>query len=472
MAIQTQHVDLLVLGGGLSGLSTAMHACEMAGGNDFSVLVIEKTEALGGSSQYSSGMFWAPKDKSMAHETIQYGEHGLIDKLIDGHRSAVDWFRTQGLRVSDEFPGIMSIGLGYPIDIKALTQLAIDKIRARSTAKILLNTSAISLLQDYRSGPVRGAIILPDGGEPIEVHAKTTVISMGGFQGSPKLVSRYIGPGADNIFVRSNRGNTGDGLSLASKAGAGSSRGMSTFYGHLLPSPLQASEVDPFQFLHIAQFQSSRTVLVNRRGKRFCDETMGDEVSNQAVAQQENRIAYMILSDEAREKYATGEPWPNAGFVDRIQKAKDVGGRVFKVKTVEGLVQGLATWGVAATNLKNTIQGYNTAARLLESGSKVDPSNLDAPIGTNEYGKPPHGPITDDNGPFWALEVQPSITLTYGGTKINSSSQALTQNGRAIENLYVTGVDAGGFSNYRYCAGLALAWVTGKWAGEAAVGGR
>lgn len=472
MAMQTQHVDLLVLGGGLSGLSTAMHACEMAGRKDFSILLVEKTDALGGSSQYSSGMFWAPKDKTTAHKTIQFGDHELIDKLIDGHQTAVEWFRTQGLRVSAEFPGIMSIGLGYPIDIKALTKLAIDKIRARPTASILLNTSAISLLQDYRTGPVRGAIILPDGDKPIEVRAGATVISMGGFQGSPKLVSRYIGPGADNIFVRSNRGNTGDGFSLASEAGAGSSRGMSTFYGHLLPSPLQASKVDPFQFLHIAQFQSSRTVLVNQRGKRFCDETMGDEVSNQAVAQQENRVAYMILSDEAREKYATGEPWPNAGFVDRVQKAKDVGGRVFKVNTVEELVQGLSAWGVAAANLQKTIQGYNTAAKLLEEGSKVDPSDLDAPVNTNEYGKPPHGPITNEHGPFWALEVQPSITLTYGGAKINSSAQALTQNGRVIENLYVTGVDAGGFSNYRYCAGLALAWVTGKWAGEAAISGK
>jgi len=89
----------------------------------------------------------------------------------------------------------------------------------------------------------------------IEVRAKNVVMATGGFQGSPDLTSRYIGPGGDNIFVRSNIGSVGDGLTATSKIGAATSRGMSTFYGHLLAAPLRREDVDPKNFLPLAQYR-------------------------------------------------------------------------------------------------------------------------------------------------------------------------------------------------------------------------
>lgn len=51
----------------------------------------------------------------------------------------------------------------------------------------------------------------------------------------------HLGQGGDNIFVRSNRGSVGDGLTLATAVGAGTSRGMNTYYGHLLAAYVQFS---------------------------------------------------------------------------------------------------------------------------------------------------------------------------------------------------------------------------------------
>lgn len=88
-----------------------------------------------------------------------------------------------------------------------------------------------------------------------EIKAKAVVLATGGFQGSPSLTAKYLGQGGDNIFVRSNRGSVGDGFNLAIGAGAGTSRGMNTYYGHLMAAPLRADEVGPKDYLPLAQYR-------------------------------------------------------------------------------------------------------------------------------------------------------------------------------------------------------------------------
>ncbi|KAJ6008575.1 hypothetical protein N7522_003591 [Penicillium canescens] len=58
--------------------------------------------------------------------------------------------------------------------------------------------------------------------------------------------------------------------------------------------------------------------------------------------------------------------------------------------------------------------------------------SLDVPVG---HGGPRPAPLEDGKGPSYAIQVQPSITFTYG--------------------LLAVGVDAGDFSNLGYAGGLA-----------------
>src|SRR5271155_2540441 len=106
--------------------------------------------------------------------------------------------------------------------------------------------------------------------------------------------------------------------------------------------------------------------------------------------------------------------------------------------------------GIWCLALEKTLSDYRRAVELGEESVA-----LDAGVGGNGT---PHKALTDGDGPFWALEVQPSITFTYGGTRIDTSAWALSDDGLAIPGLYVAGMDAGGFSNWRYCGGLALAF--------------
>lgn len=107
---------------------------------------------------------------------------------------------------------------------------------------------------------IKGAIIRRESsnGQPASyynVSARTVVLATGGFQGSASLTAQYLGQGADNIFVRSNKGSVGNGLNLAVGAGAATSRGMSTYYGHLMAAPLRAEQVDPKDYLPLAQYR-------------------------------------------------------------------------------------------------------------------------------------------------------------------------------------------------------------------------
>lgn len=153
---------------------------------------------------------------------------------------------------------LMSTGIGFPIKIPHLHNLHRSRIESSKTGSdIWTNSTVVKLLQEnpgVTGSRIKGAMIRREG-SLYQVTAKTVVLATGGFQGSSSLTAQYLGQGADNIFVRSNRGSVGDGLNLAVGAGAATSRGMNTYYGHLMAAPLRADQVDPKDYLPLAQYR-------------------------------------------------------------------------------------------------------------------------------------------------------------------------------------------------------------------------
>src|SRR5690606_21332623 len=140
--------------------------------------------------------------------------------------------------------------------------------------------SDVELLRD--SAAVTG-VRYTHAGERHSVSARAVVLATGGFQGDAELRQTFIGNGADDIAVRSNPGSVGDGFRLGKSVGAAASRHLSGFYGHTLPSPV---EVTSDVFLRLTLYFSAYGVVVNREGRRFSDESLGDEVTNQRLVQQ------------------------------------------------------------------------------------------------------------------------------------------------------------------------------------------
>ncbi|KAL4755683.1 FAD-dependent oxidoreductase [Aspergillus foveolatus] len=456
-------VDVLVCGGGMSGMACASFAAQ-AGAR---VLVVEKQGTVGGSSNYSAGMFWAPQTYEKLRSWVPDGDPELQRAWLDDYLPAVQWMRENQVPTAPRFDGIMTIGIGFPIKIPNLHSLHRSRINScKNGSEIWTNTAVVKLLQEnpgVLGSGITGAIVRREtsNDQPAtycQVTARKVVLATGGFQGSSSLTAKYLGQGADNVFVRSNKGSVGDGLNLAVGAGAATSRGMNTYYGHLTAAPLRADQVDPKDYLPLAQYQSKYCLLVNESGRRFADETTGDEIINQYLAKQEKRRGFLIFNEKTRLQHCVSALFPNAGDIDRLQKAREHGCNVGTASTLGELVQMLAGWGVDSVGAKRTIQEYDRAIRLKEPGL-----GLDAPVGRG--GAPPTA-LVEGEGPFHAIEVQPSITFTYGGIKIDKQGHALTPDNNRIPGLLIAGVDAGGFSNLGYAGGLALAFVTGFWAAK------
>lgn len=441
-----ERVDVLVVGGGMAGLAAAAFAAE----NGARVLVVEKGARPGGSAALSVGMFWAILDFETLRERVPLGDPDLGRAVVEDYPASVEAIREMGVFVGERVSGVMTVGIGYSIDVHALLDLEIRDIEAAG-GSIVCDTSIRRLLAD-EAGAVTGTVVYEPDGRTATVLAGATILATGGFQGDPDLTSMYIGPNAGGMLVRSNKGSVGDGLRLGRAAGGTMSEGMDTFYGHLVPSPLSSFTEE--EYMPLAQYYSNHCILVNRNGRRFCDESQGDEVSVQELVKQPEARGVLLCDERVRAGYVVSEPFPNAGLLDRFERAAAAGGRLASADTLEGLVDQVAYWGVDAARLKETLESYMAVAR----GETV---RMDAPL--------PAEPKPFVEPPFHALEVQPAITFTYGGLRTDANGHVLDHDGAPIAGLWAAGVDAGGLSNGIYAGGLAPAFITGRRAAASAL---
>jgi succinate dehydrogenase/fumarate reductase flavoprotein subunit len=352
------------------------------------------------------------------------------------------------VEVSERWSGQMGFGIAHRIDILGL--LAAWRERIEAAGSIAFETAAVEPILD--GGAVRGARVQGPGGAQ-DIHAGAVVLATGGFQGDPDLRRRLIGPGAESLLLRSNPHSTGDGLRIGLAAGAGESGALDSFYGHLLPSPLRSFETG--DYLPLTQYHSKAGVLVNRFGRRFVDESRGDEVSNQALLRQPGARGVLLCDERVRLEHAVGPPYPHGQVVDRLEVAREAGARVARADSLDELVERVVEWDVNGGRLGVTLARYDAVAAGGTAGDDVP-----MPAEPNPLREPP----------FHAVEVQPSITFTFGGLRADRDGRALDPDGAPVPGLFVAGADIGGLQETGYVGGLVLGLVFGPRAAAAALG--
>ncbi|WP_026556899.1 FAD-dependent oxidoreductase [Arthrobacter sp. 35W] len=435
--------DVIVVGAGAAGLATANRAVDLGA----RVLLLEKGDAVGGSAALSAGILWTAPNVDVLRRIQPDGDPVIGPLVVKGYEQAVEDVRAAGVSVSDEWLDHLEWGRACKINILDLFAKWTAKVDG-SSGGVLTKVSNVDLILD--EGRVAGVAFVHNGVNRTAL-GKAAVLATGGFQGDPELKQKFIGNGADDVAVRSNPHSVGDGFRLGTAAGGAASRHLSGFYGHTLPSPLPVS---PEVFLRMTLYFSAYGIVVNRLGRRFTDESLGDEVSNQFVVRQPGQRGVLIWDDEVQQKRALAVPYPSGMALNRHAEATALGARTAETDTLEELMDVIAGWGVDRAGLATTLENYQQAS----VGESVA---LDAPL--------PANPSPLKTGPFRAIEIQPCITIPFGGLRVDGDSQVLDRDNNPVPGLFAAGADAGGAQDLRYVGGLVFGFVFGRRAADAAL---
>lgn len=210
------------------------------------------------------------------------------------------------------------------------------------------------------------------------------------------------------------------------------------------------------------------TILLDKRGHRFCDETAPYGILDSLLKARDN-IGYVVFDDaalrppaELAERYgdAYKQIWPNhAKFkpkhytADVMEQFKDHE-RVHIADSFEELANSA---GIPAEDFRGSVARYN---HLVKAG--VD----------SDFGKAARflNPIA--TAPFYAVEVRPTaIAHTGYGLCVDDHARVIGVDGELIDGLYAAGECTGGIVGPTYCgsgSSLASAAGLGRMAGEAA----
>jgi succinate dehydrogenase/fumarate reductase flavoprotein subunit len=446
--VSDKHFDVVVLGAGLGGLVAALAAAE----DGASVLCLEKAPEPGGSFALSGGYIWTVPTVDDYERIVPEGHSTLGRALVEDFDDSVDWLIEHGVTLAERGSGYGPdhIGEGYRVRPDTISGGIEPLCRAITAAggRLITHIKNPTVERDEFGRP--DAVSYTSGTQRTRVRCSAVVIATGGFQGDVELLCRYVSPWADRAYLRSNPASTGDGLRIALGCGAGVSRGLRAFYGHLLPAP--PAHIEPGAFRGLSQFYSAECILVNVIGERFVDESRGDAMCTLATASQPEATAFIVF-DADRWTDVVSEPYlHDAVKSDPLKVVEDAGGRVFRAETLAELAAQLhSRYRVPAARFERTISTFDAAA------IQGVPRQLDVPRTSGLH--------TCRVAPFFAVPVRPGITFTEGGIAVDETCQVLDRAGEVINGLFAAGADVGGISNEGYVGGLGAALVTGLRAG-------
>lgn len=434
-------VDMLVIGGGLAGLSAAARAVQ----DGASVVVVEKGPSLGGSAVYA-GFLWTAPTLDVMREVNPEGDPELGARLVDGYDDAIEWVQSLGVATKDPVT-VLGYGRGVETDMTGLIAACERVVRQGEESEILLGAHTSELIRSH--GRVRGAEVITADGERRRIEARSTVLATGGFGGDPELRAQHIHPLARELPLRANPHSTGDGLRLGLAAGAAFGAENAGFYGHLVPSHVPARNAH--ELWEVTFYHSEHGVLVNLAGDRFVDETIGDHLNTLAVLEQPEARALLICDQRVHDEWMMRPYVEGVEPNDRFALAYRRGARCAVAEDLEEFEHLPEEWGYDGSAVSRTLTEFNarSAAGTAEPSRRLDSAPL-------------------VNAPYYVVELIPAITFTFGGLRVDADARVLNARGRPIPGLLAAGADIGGLWVRAYAGGAATALVFGLQAADTA----
>ena len=396
-----------------------------------------------------------PDDPSIFEKDIVKSSHlGKSDKgyplarvLAYGSAPAIDWLENKfGIDLSlvsrlgshtherthrgkEKFPGMT---ITYAL-LEKLEELA-EKSQGK-TVKIVSEAEVKRVLRN-KEGAVVGVVYSLNGKEFTEEGV--VVICSGGFGADfsdSSLLVKYR-PDLAHLPTTNGSHNTGDGIKIATDVGADL---VDMEWIQVHPTGL-VNPKDPenkVKWLAAEALRGVGGIILDRHGKRFCDELGRRDYVSGEMAKNEGPFR-LILNGKA----STEINWHCLHYV----------GRGLMKKFNSGLE--LATeLGIPAENLAKTFTDYNQVAE-----------KKTCPWGKKYFHNVPF--VMDDF--FHVAIVTPVVHYTMGGIKISPLAEVCYKNDKPITGLYAAGEVTGGVQGKNRLGGNGLleAVVLGRVAGE------
>lgn len=446
--------DAVVVGAGISGLVTGTELLERR--PEVDVLLVEKGTRAGGTSIQSGGAFYCPESLDDLRERDPPGDRRLQEIVVRQHREAWDWLEEHGVPLRDVSPTEDDFERVLPecrelierkrvakrVDTEEMIAALVDAFESAG-GELALRTA----MQDLRiddSGTVTGIVAATPEGR-FEVRADAVVLATGGYPGNEQLVEEnFFTENSESIWLRASKWCTGDGILAAEDAGAKRSRGNNRFYGKSMIAP--PAEFTPYQYPEATAYYGPFSIALDESGERFADESESiheHSVIRAAARRGYGRIYYVFDSTLAE---SVIQPTKDVTVREQFERQRELGATTATATTLDELAAELTAWGVDGDTAIETIAEYNDAIRS-DDGADLDPPRKGVTL-------------TFDEPPWYAVAVQPSITLTLGGLDVTDRMEVLDRRRSGsqfthagaeedprlvdtIDGLYAVGADVG-----------------------------
>ncbi len=322
-------------------------------------------------------------------------------------------------------------GVGY---VDTFLQYIKDK---NLPVQLLLSTKANDLI--IKDGRVAGVMAQAKNGTKYVLNAADGVIlTTGGFGANVKMRNEYDELWGKKLGETTPTTNlpsaTGDGISLAKKAGAGLTQ---MGWIQLFPAG------DPTTGATSFKLGENSCIYANKNGKRYVNESERRDVLAKANLAQEGGVFYVISSAKRALVDKDGRNAYGVKVADILKSGKS-----YKADTLEELAQKA---GINGKNLVETVKRWN------EFCKKGTGDEMGRPTCMDDH-------RLDEGGPYYATLMTPSVHHTMGGVTINKKAQVLNEAGNVIPGLYAAGEVTGGIhgTNRVGCNAVPDALVFGR----------
>jgi fumarate reductase flavoprotein subunit len=497
--IDKKSCDLVVLGGGGSGLVAAVRAAQLTGKK---VIVLEKDSTAGGGAQGARtirtfGSKWQAKRNipdttaEYAHEKMNWMywwlDENLVNNCLRGTGQFFDWLCEQGGDIEKRFTEgkyVFAHGDYDPVgpQMAGFGKFVMDMMKEKAKTygvEVLTKHPVVDV--EVKNGKIVAAIATSEKGY-IRVACKACVLATGSWIRNDEIMKKYApkfyetmqtmgqggapggqggapggqgapqgeqggapgGQGGGSNVGHTSPNYTGDGIPLAEKVGA------FVDYDSFCIRPMGPLPGGGSSKVFSAMSQTPFIVTVNKNGKRYACESVimnlgffdgGSVLTNQPGGQSwdifdENTIAAAFKYHKLPESEKKPEK-----DVDLVP-----GFKAYLPDTMEEI----------QNDLKNNSSGIIKADTLEELADKigVDKKNLLETIkrynegcekGTDDFFKSKEFMARINKAPYYASRGSLGTDGAFGGVRVNHEMQAYKADRTSlVEGLYVTGDFASG----------------------------